>query len=86
VYGAGLWLYDLLAGGSRRWLDAADFLFLAPRIARDGLGGFRYRDARADDARLSCGSFEQPNPPGPRLNYVGVKSSCSGRLGGRGHP
>ncbi|MCC6129955.1 MAG: glycerol-3-phosphate dehydrogenase/oxidase [Acidobacteria bacterium] len=51
---AGLTLYDLLAlSWSHRSYGSVDFQMLAPRINARGLeGGFRYRDAQTDDARL----------------------------------
>lgn len=55
VVGIGLALYDALAGQrSRQWLDAAELQRHAPVIGGDGLrGGWRYRDAVTDDARLT---------------------------------
>ncbi|MFI5181659.1 MAG: glycerol-3-phosphate dehydrogenase/oxidase [Thermoanaerobaculia bacterium] len=54
LYGAGLVIYDLLAG---RWnhqhLSAEELRIRAPRIASAGLrGGFWFGDAETDDARL----------------------------------
>jgi glycerol-3-phosphate dehydrogenase len=57
-YGAGLTLYDLLAGGGRmgrtEFLDRAAALERAPGLRADDLvGGLLYRDAQFDDARLA---------------------------------
>lgn len=57
-YGAGLHLYDLLAGrrslGASRVLDRAETLARLPTVASDGLrGGVLYHDAQFDDARLA---------------------------------
>ncbi|MEK6320183.1 MAG: glycerol-3-phosphate dehydrogenase/oxidase [Acidobacteriota bacterium] len=54
---AGLWLYDLLAGGQNiarhRWLEPPDALKLAPALDPSGLrGAFLYYDCLTDDARL----------------------------------
>ncbi|MBK7859805.1 MAG: glycerol-3-phosphate dehydrogenase/oxidase [Archangiaceae bacterium] len=50
----GLQLYDLLGSGVKhRALSAEDLAMLAPRLSLDGsTGGFWYRDAQTDDARL----------------------------------
>jgi glycerol-3-phosphate dehydrogenase len=57
-YGAGLKVYDALAGreglGGTEWLSTARVLELAPGVARAGLwGGVRYWDGQFDDARLA---------------------------------
>ncbi|MCP4360316.1 MAG: glycerol-3-phosphate dehydrogenase/oxidase [Chloroflexi bacterium] len=54
VYRAGLSIYDLLAlQWSHKYYSAADFQMFAPHIEFEGLkGGFQYRDAQTDDARL----------------------------------
>lgn len=51
---AGLSLYDAFSRGVRhRLLGAADLALLAPRLRLERLsGGFWYRDAQTDDARL----------------------------------
>jgi len=50
----GLRLYDLLGSGVKhRALSAEELAMLAPRLSLDGsTGGFWYRDAQTDDARL----------------------------------
>jgi glycerol-3-phosphate dehydrogenase len=55
TYAAGLAAYDLLARRrTHRHLGRTAFELEAPRIRTEGLtGGFRYGDARADDARLT---------------------------------
>ena len=56
AYALGLTLYDLLAGDRtrHRHYDRAAFELLAPHLATEGLrGGYRYDDARTDDARLT---------------------------------
>ncbi len=55
TYAAGLTAYDLLAGRrTHRHLTVTDLAGLAPRLREDGLtGGYRYADARTDDARLT---------------------------------
>ena len=57
-YGAGLKLYDLLAGrlglGPSRHLDRSETLNLLPTIEPAGLrGGIIYHDGQFDDARLA---------------------------------
>ncbi|WNZ27172.1 glycerol-3-phosphate dehydrogenase/oxidase [Leptolyngbya sp. NK1-12] len=57
-YGAGLKLYDFLAGrlslGSSRWLNAKATLEQLPTLKQDGLrGGILYHDGQFDDARLA---------------------------------
>lgn len=56
-YGAGLWLYDRLAGkarlGTTRRLDAVETHALLPALRRNHLrGGLAYPDGQFDDARL----------------------------------
>ncbi len=55
--GAGLTLYDLLAGRANiekhRWLEPGEALRIAPRLAADDLrGAFLYYDCLTDDSRL----------------------------------
>jgi glycerol-3-phosphate dehydrogenase len=57
-YGAGLKLYDLLAGrlslGATRFLSRKETLDRLPTLDPSGLcGGIEYRDAQFDDARLA---------------------------------
>ena len=51
---AGLRLYDFFGSGvPHKALSVSDLLMLAPRLRLDRLsGGFWYRDAQTDDARL----------------------------------
>ena len=67
--GLGLALYDLLAGArTRRWLPADELLLHAPHLARDGLfGGWRYLEARTDDARLVLRVLDEAQSHGARL-------------------
>lgn len=58
LYGAGLALYDLLAGarslGDTQFLSAAQTLSLLPSLRSQGLkGGVKYWDGQFDDARLA---------------------------------
>jgi glycerol-3-phosphate dehydrogenase len=57
-YGAGLKMYDALAGrrglGDTQFLSASQTLALLPTLRRDGLtGGVKYWDGQFDDARLA---------------------------------
>lgn len=57
-YGAGLELYETLAGdlslGASRVLDYAETVAQVPTVAREGLrGGVLYHDAQFDDARMA---------------------------------
>lgn len=57
-YGAGLVLYDVLAGkaglGRTRWLDAREVVARQPGLRTQGLrGGIEYWDGQFDDARLA---------------------------------
>lgn len=54
IYAFGLLIYDLLElKWKHKYYSALDFQMLAPHIAREGLrGGYSYRDAETDDARL----------------------------------
>jgi glycerol-3-phosphate dehydrogenase len=77
-YGAGLALYDLLAGrramGRSRIVDRDEAFSLAPTLRRDGLrGGVVYRDGQFDDSRLAIAllrTFEGHG--GVALNYAPV--------------
>lgn len=74
--GAGLWLYDLLAGWprgrTRRHLSAAEALALAPSLNREGLrGAWLYYDARTDDTRLTIAVLRSALQAGAAAaNYV----------------
>jgi glycerol-3-phosphate dehydrogenase len=75
TYQAGLSVYDLLAlKWSHRRYDADEFRMLAPHVAHSRLnGGFRYKDAQTDDARLVLRViFEALGEGGAALNYAGV--------------
>ena len=57
-YGAGLKLYDALAGsrgfGRSRFLDREETIRAIPGVREDGLlGGIEYRDGQFDDARMA---------------------------------
>jgi glycerol-3-phosphate dehydrogenase len=57
-YGAGLKLYDALAGrrniGRSRLLSREDTILAIPNVKQDGLlGGVEYHDAQFDDARMA---------------------------------
>ncbi|MGC8642754.1 MAG: glycerol-3-phosphate dehydrogenase/oxidase, partial [Isosphaeraceae bacterium] len=57
-YGAGLWLYDRLAGklglGHSRWISRAETVARVPTIHSAGLkGSILYTDGQFDDARLA---------------------------------
>lgn len=85
---AGLALYDLFAGRrERHWLDAAEFLMLAPNVRRAGLeGGIVYTDARTDDARLVLRVLREAQAHGAEaLNYLGAREllrDAGGRVNG----
>jgi glycerol-3-phosphate dehydrogenase len=73
LFGAGLIIYDLLAvkWGHRRY-DALDMHELCPPLRQeDLLGGYRYFDAQADDARLVLRVIaEAVEAGGMALNYA----------------
>ncbi len=57
-YGAGLWLYDRLAGKHRlaasRWISRGETIRRLPTVQSAGLrGGILYTDGQFDDARLA---------------------------------
>lgn len=75
VFGAGLIVYDLLAGKwGHRHYDALDIREFCPLLAADHLlGGFRYFDAQTDDARLVLRVLEEAvQEGGVALNYARV--------------
>jgi len=84
VFGIGLTLYDLLAlkWGHRRY-SAAALRGLCPPLNPDGLvGGYRYFDAQADDARLVLRVIQEAvRSGGTALNYARVESVLRGRNG-----
>jgi glycerol-3-phosphate dehydrogenase len=77
-YGAGLKLYDLLAGrlglGPSRHLDRTETMQLLPTIEPAGLrGGIIYHDGQFDDARLAlCLARTLEELGGVPLNYLEV--------------
>ena len=82
--GVGLAAYDLLAlKRSRRRHTSGEVAMLAPLLNGEGLtGGFWYRDARTDDARLVLRVIrEGVRLGGTALNYARVEALC--RSGGR---
>lgn len=73
---AGLRIYDLFGSGvPHRELSVADLLMLAPRLRLDRLsGGFSYRDAQTDDARLVLRVlFDALAAGASALNYARVE-------------
>jgi len=87
-YGAGLWLYDRLAGqdglGRTGWLSRAQTLALVPALRARGLqGGVRYWDGQFDDARLAVARARTALAHGAALlNHVRVTglSAHDGRI------
>lgn len=76
VFGAGLIIYDLLAvKWGHRHYDALDMHELCPPLRQPGLlGGYRYFDAQADDARLVLRVInEAVQAGGVALNYARVQ-------------
>ncbi len=71
-YGAGLMLYDLLAGraglGRTRWLQRAATLQALPGVQPQGLrGGVQYWDGQFDDARLAIALARTAQAAGAQL-------------------
>ena len=89
-YGAGLKLYDCLAGsaslGPTQWLGRARALECLPGARAEGLrGGVRYWDGQFDDARLALALARTAAAQGALLvNYCGVEGLLheGGRLCG----
>src|SRR5271170_302671 len=89
-YGAGLKLYDLLAGelgiGFSKHLSRLETLARMPALARDGLrGGILYHDGQFDDARLAITLAQTvADLDGVAVNYVKVVSLLkqNDRVGG----
>ncbi len=80
----GLSLYDLMAlRRSHRRYNALDLSLLVPSLRRDGLlGGFWYRDARTDDARLVLWAIKEGVAlGGAALNYARVEALLRDRRG-----
>lgn len=77
VFGAGLTIYDIMAGQwSHRSYDADDMRELCPPLTTSALcGGYRYFDANTDDARLVLRLLrESVSDGGMALNYARVDS------------
>ena len=78
-YGAGLKLYDWLAGsaglGRTRWLGREQALAALPGVQAQGLlGGIQYWDAQFEDARLALALARSAEAAGAvLLNYVEVQ-------------
>lgn len=73
----GLLLYDIIAKQmSHKYLDADKFHMFAPHLNINNLlGGFSYRDAQVDDARLVFRVIQEAMfMGGSALNYVSAKS------------
>ena len=89
-YGAGLWLYDLLAGSLKlsatRLVGPEEATRLVPTIERRGLrGGVLYSDAQFNDARLAIALARAATAAGAvLLNYAPVMALVkrNGRLAG----
>ncbi len=90
LFGAGLAMYDLLAGSHglerSRQLSARETLAAVPNAKADGLkGGIAYWDAQFDDARLAIALMATLfDLGGLALNYVPVDGlvTAGGRVGG----
>jgi glycerol-3-phosphate dehydrogenase len=75
-FASALSLYDILAmRWDHRWYGAAKLLKLEPKLSQSNLiGGYRYMDAKADDARLVLRIIsEGVSFGGLALNYAPVK-------------
>ena len=90
-YGAGLWLYDRLAGSLNldpsRAISKAEAIERIPTIEADGLrGGILYQDGQFDDARLAIALLRSiDDHGGTALNYVSVDAilkTSSGKVAG----
>lgn len=76
IYGFGLELYDRLGGlHAHRYLDRQAFALAVPHIRQEDLqGGFIFRDAQTDDARLVFRVIrEAVRHGGTALNYSRVE-------------
>lgn len=77
IFGAGLVVYDLMAGQwSHRAYDADDMRELCPSLTTPALrGGYRYFDANTDDARLVLRLIRESVAGGAlAINYARVES------------
>ena len=89
-YSAALWLYDLLGGvgmGRHRRLSPEDVRARLPALGREVAAGFAYRDAFADDARLTLAVVRTAvlGHGAVAANYtevVGMVTGDGGRVGG----
>lgn len=90
-YGAGLKIYDLLAGkysfGRSRILSRAETMAELPTVRQDGLaGGVIYWDGQFDDTRLLVDLARAAEAKGAAiLNYarvVGIDKDADGRVAG----
>jgi glycerol-3-phosphate dehydrogenase len=75
VFGAGLTIYDIMAGQwSHRSYDADDMREMCPSLTTSALrGGYRYFDANTDDARLVLRLLRESVADGAQaLNYARV--------------
>ncbi len=85
--GVALAVYDFFAGArSRRWRDANAVRAEFPIVATAGLeGGWSYRDAATDDARLVFRTIaEARRHGGVALNYLAVEDLVGGPSGVQG--
>src|SRR5690606_2008215 len=76
IYGFGLELYDRLGGlHAHRYLGREAFVLAAPHVSQDQLqGGYIFRDAQTDDARLVFRLIrEAARHGGTALNYSRVE-------------
>ena len=84
LLGLGLSVYDVLAGRrTHRRHDAEEFRMLAPHLAGAGIdGGYSFRDARTDDARLVLRLLRDATSRGAAaVNYAAARRLL--RAGGR---
>lgn len=86
-FGAGLLVYDLLAGRRRhRHLSARELTHYSPRVSQAGLaGGYLYADATTDDSRLVLRVIREAVRGGATaLNYVAAEELLlhQGRVAG----
>lgn len=85
--GVALAVYDFFAGvRSRRWRDAAALGAEIPILSAEGLrGGWSYRDAETDDARLVLRTLAEARRHGVvAVNYLGVEGLLRGSAGVEG--
>lgn len=79
MLGAGLWLYDTLAGsaglGRHGWLNADALRAADPTLRPERLvGGFQYHDGQMDDYRLGLWVADQAREAGARIEeHAGVE-------------